>query len=190
MFAGMAAGASLSVSAVPFGSYIGGTLASAAIDYAVKSEKEVYKLYEKAKGGAHDFNTAGASPSLLPQVLADLGLGQWECVEVGEAALAQAVIDATDAGAPVYVSCAWDTGGGHALVVDETHSFLGTTYLCVCDPWDGELRVVSCTPGSTVKYDGSYSPISSGAVFGGDIHTYDKTQNNKGKFTGRMVRRK
>ena len=190
MFAGMAAGASLAVSAVPGGSYIGHTLSSAALDYAVKSEQEVYKLYEKAKGGAHDFNTTGANPNLLPQVLGDLGLGQWECVDVGEAALAQAVIDATDAGAPVILACVWDAGGGHALVVDETHSFLGSTYLCVCDPWDGELRVISCTPGSTVRYDGSYSPISSGAIFGGDVHTYDTAQNNKGKFDGRIVRRK
>jgi hypothetical protein len=60
----------------------------------------------------------------------------------------------------------------------------------VCDPWYGELRVISCTPGSTVRYDGSYSPISSGAIFGGDVHTYDTTQNNKGKFDGRIVRRK
>jgi len=190
MFAGMAAGASLSISPLPLGSYIGPTLSRAAIDYAIKSEQEVYKRYEKAKGGAHDFNTTGAKPSLLPQVLQDLGLGQWECVNVGEAGLAQAVIDATDGGTPVILACVWDAGGGHALVVDETHSFFGSKYMCVCDPWDGELRIVSCTPGSTVTYDGSYSPLSSGAVFGGDVHTYDTTKNNKGKFDGRIVRRK
>jgi len=190
MLAGMAAGAGLSVSPLPLGSFVGQTLAHSAVDYAVKSEEEVYKLYEKAKGGAHDFNTKGANPNLLPQVLGDLGLGQWECVNVGEAALAQAVIDATDDGTPVILACVWDAGGGHALVVDETHSFLGSKYLCVCDPWDGELRITSCTPGSTVGYDGSESPISSGTIFGGDAHTYNAAQNNKGRFDGRIVRRK
>jgi hypothetical protein len=190
MLAGMAAGANLAVSSVPFGSFVGQTLARSAMDYAVKSEEEVDKLYEKAKGGAHDFNTKGANPNLLPAVLQDLGLGTWETVNVGEAGLAQAVIDATDDGTPVILACVWDAGGGHALVVDETHSFLGSRYLCVCDPWDGELRVISCTPGSTVRYDGSYSPVSSGAIFGGDTHTYNAAQNNKGKFDGRIVRRK
>jgi hypothetical protein len=190
MFAGMAAGAGLSVSPIPLGSYIGSTLSQAAIDYAVKSEQEVYKLYEKAKGAAHDFDTKGAKPSLLPQVLQDLGLGQWECVDVGETALAQAIIDATAGGTPVIIACVWDGGGGHALVVDETHSFFGSKYLCVCDPWDGELRIVSCTPGSTVRYDGSYSPISSGTFFGGDAHEYNPSKNNKGKFDGRIIRRK
>jgi hypothetical protein len=190
MFAGMAAGAGLSASGNPLGSLIGPTLTKAAVDYAVKSEQEVYALYEKAKGSAHDFNTIGAKPTLLPQVLGDLGLGQWECVDVGEAALAQSVIDATANGTPVILACIWDTGGGHALVVDETHSFFGSRYLCVCDPWDGELRIISCAPGSTVRYDGGDNPVSTGTFFGGTSHVYDKAQNNKGKFDGRIVRKK
>src|SRR5689334_24174277 len=62
MFAGMAAGAGLSVSGIPFGSYIGQTLSRAAIDYAIKSEAEVDKLYEKVKGASHDFEKNGAMP--------------------------------------------------------------------------------------------------------------------------------
>lgn len=187
MFAGMAAGAQLSASGIPGGSYVGQTLSKAAFDYAVKSEQEVYKLYEKAKGSAHDFNTTGATPSLYPQVLSDLGLGQWERANVGEAGIAQAIIDATAGGTPCMVGVSWDGGGGHAVVCDETHDFLGNKYLCICDPWNGELYVVSCAPGSTVRYDASDKPISTGTLFGGNANTYGAT---KGKLNGGITRKK
>lgn len=187
MFAGMAAGAQLQASGIPGGSYVGQTLSQAAMDYAIKSESEVYKLYEKAKGSAHDFNTTGASPSLYPQVLADLGLGQWERVEVGDTGIAQAIIDATAGGNPVMVGVSWDGGGGHAVVCDETHDFFGNKYLCICDPWNGELYVVKCTPGSVVRYDASDKPISTGTLFGGNAHTYGAT---KGKLNGGITRKK
>jgi len=97
------------------------------------------------------------------------------------------VIDATKDGTPVLLACVWDGGGGHALVVDEVHTFLGTNYFCVCDPWDGELRIISATPGSTVRYDGSDKPVS--VTFGGTRREYP-AGNNKGKFDGRIVRKK
>lgn len=187
MFAGLAAGSAVSVSGIPFGSYIGHTLSGAAVNYAVKSEAEVDKLYENVKGASHDFEKNGAKPSFLPPIMTALGLGQWETVNVGEAGLAQAVIDATADGTPVLIACVWDAGGGHALVIDEVHTFLGSTYFCVCDPWDGELRVLSVTPGQTVRYDGSDKPIS--ITFGGDRREYP-AGNNKGKFDGRIVRPK
>jgi hypothetical protein len=187
MFAGMAAGAQLSASGVPGGSYVGQTLSKAAFDYAVKSEQEVYKIYEKVAGGPHDFDTTGATPSLYPKVLADLGLGQWERVNVGEAGAAQAIIDATADGTPCMVGVSWDGGGGHAVVCDETHDFFGNKYLCICDPWNGELYVVSCTPGQTVRYDASDKPISTGTLFGGTAHVYGAT---KGKLNGGITRKK
>ncbi len=188
MFAGMAAGASLQVSGVPGGSWLGSTLSSAARDYAIKSEAEVYKLYEKHKGGAHDFNTAGAQRTLYPKVLADLGLGQWEYVNVGKAGLAQAVIDTTSDGSACIVGCTWDGGGGHAMVIDDSFNFFGSRYLAVCDPWDGELRITSATIGQTVKYDGSSSPVSSGTIFGCSAHSY--TPGSTGALDGGITRRK
>lgn len=185
MFVGMAAGAGLS--SIPGGSYIGQTLSRAALDYAVKSEAEVYKLYEKAKGSAHDFNTTAASPSLYPQVLADLGLGQWERVNVGEAGLMQAAIDATAGGGPVMLGVTFDNGSGHAVVCDETHEFFGKKYMCICDPWDGELYVVPGTPGSTVTYEANTKPLSTGTIFGGGAHTFAPF---KGKFNGGITRKK
>jgi hypothetical protein len=190
MFAGMAAGAALSAVPIPGASYLGQTLSQDAFDYAVASEKEVYALYDKAKGSATDFNKEGSDFPLYPPVLADLGLGAWERADVGQAGVVQAVIDATEDGSPIIVGLTYDAGGGHAMVIDETHSFFSTRYLCVCDPWDGELRLIKGTAGSTVRYDGNYKPISTGNFFGGDIHNYDPAKNNKGYFDGEIVRRK
>ena len=190
MFAGMAVGGSISVAPIPGASYVGATLAERSISLAIKSEKEVIKLYEGVKGAAHDFDTTGADPNLYAQVLPKLGLGDWEYVDVGEAGFAQAVIDATKNGTPVIGRVRWNGGGGHAVVIDETHSFFGKQYLCVCDPWDGELRVIAGNPGSTVNYDGNYDPLSTGTFFGGKAHKYDPKANNTGKFFGGLIRRK
>lgn len=187
MFAGMAAGAQLQTSGIPGGSFVGQTLSKAAYGYAVKSEQEVYDIYNKHEGGTHDFDTTGAAPSLYPKVLADLGLGQWERVNVGEAGIAQAAIDATADGTPCMLGVTFDNGAGHAVVCDETHSFFGTTYLCICDPWNGELYVVSCTPGQTVRYDASDKPISTGTFFGGNARD---AGNAKGKLNGGITRKK
>lgn len=187
MFAGMSAGAQLSAVPVPGASYLGSTLSQAAIDYAVKSEQEVYKIIEGISGSANDFDKGGVSMGLYPQALAKLGLGQWECVNVGEGSVVQAAKASNKAGAPIIVNNHWDAGGDHAMVIDDTYDFFGSTYLCICDPWDGELRVVSSSAGSTVRYDGSVKPIS--ATFGGTRREY-APGNNKGKLDGWIVRRK
>lgn len=186
MLAGMAAGSSISAVPIPGASYVGQTLSKAAIEFAVKSEKEVYALYEKHKGSAHDFDLNGANRTFYPLVLADLGLGNWETVNVGQGALAQAAIDATKGGAPAMLSVTWDGGGGHAVVVDETHGFFGTDYLCICDPWDGELRIIAGNKGGATAYDASDKPIS--LTLWGDRHGY--TPGSTGSFNGWITRRK
>jgi len=187
MAAGMAAGSSLSVIPIPGASYLGSTLSQAALDYAVKSETEVYKIAQDISGSANDFDKQGIIITLYPQILAQLGLGQWECIFVGEGGIVQAAIDANKEGAPVIVNNHWDAGGDHAMVIDDTYTVRGSTYLCVCDPWDGELRIVSATAGSTVKYDGSVKPVS--VTLGGTRREY-AAGNNKGKLDGWIVRRK
>lgn len=187
MFAGMSAGAQISAVPLPGAQYLGSTLSQASIGYAIKTEDEVYKIIAGISGSANDFDKGGVSMGLYPQALAQLGLGQWECVNVGEGSVMQAAIDSNKAGAPIIVNNHWDAGGDHAMVIDETHSFLGSTYLCICDPWDGELRVVSAAAGSAVRYDGSDTPIS--VTFGGSRREYAKG-NNKGKLDGWIVRRK
>ncbi len=190
MFAGMAAGASLQVSGIPGASYVGATLSSAARDYAIKSEGEVYKIYEKYEGGPHDFNTTGSNPLLFPKVLAELGLGQWECVNVGDTGVTQALIDSNKAGSPVIITSVWDGGGAHSICCDDTFGFFGTTYLACCDPWDGELRITSATVGAKIRYDGGDTPISSGTFFGGNAHAYDPKVNNKGWIEAWITRKK
>jgi hypothetical protein len=183
MFAGLAASAAVSV--VPIaGAQIAQSLSRDAIDYAVKSEAEVRALYERVSGAPHDFNTTGAG-NFDVQMLNDLGLGRWEAVNVGAAGFAQAAIDATAKGAPVFGFIDWDGGNSHAVVIDETHGFFGTTYLCVCDPWDGELRLIKANSGGATRYDGNYKPIS--LTFGGDRRQYPA--GNQGQFSGWITRR-
>ncbi|MFL5341802.1 MAG: hypothetical protein ACJ8F7_16780 [Gemmataceae bacterium] len=73
----------------------------------------------------------------------------------------QAVADATDDGAPVIVVVDYAGGAQHAMVIDETHSWNGGQYLCVCDPWDGELRLIWGRPGQAAPpYDACVQPMS------------------------------
>ena len=150
--AGVAAGAA--VSSVPIlGGFVGGQLASAFIDNAVKTEPEVYRIYTSVTGSAYD-GSAYSDALKFPSVLLQLGLGDWECVFVGEGGFYAAAKAATDSGTPVIGHVVWNSGGAHFVVIDEVHSTFGGK-LCVCDPWDGELRLVSATSGSPVNYDPS-----------------------------------
>lgn len=186
MAAGVSAGGSISTLPFPGASYVGYSLARAAVRDAIRTESEVRPIYEAVAGeSTHDWSVDGAMPDNLDDVLQRLRLGRWETVDVGENGVAQALIDSTDAGWPVLIACYWDGGGGHALVCDQTHSFLGRRYLCICDPWDGELRLISCTPGSPVAYDATYRPVS--LTFGGTRRAYSPGQS-MGRFRGTIIR--
>lgn len=178
----------LAMQAVPVvGSTVGITMMKTMIAEAVKSEPEVYKLYEDVSGDkGHDFKTAGADRTQYYKVMEKLGLGQWEAVDMPQGDVAQAIVDATGKGAPVILSIAWDGGGGHAVVCDETHTVNGQLYLCICDPWDGELRVTKATVGSAIVYKADEKPWSFN--FGGDAHDYQP--GDTGKVRGWIMRRK
>jgi hypothetical protein len=164
--AGMSAGASLSVVPV-VGGYLGITLAKQALDDAVKTEEEVRQAYVSVSGQNVDLNTQGARWDKYPAVLAALGLGTWMGVDTGATGFVQGVADATKDGAPVIVVVNYPGGGEHAMVIDETHSWGGGRYLCVCDPWDGELRLLWGQAGLTAPtYDASQQPVS--ITFWGD----------------------
>lgn len=180
MMAGMAAGASVSVVPV-IGQFVGATLSKAAIDYAVKTEKQVYAEYTKVTGSPYDGSQYSDAMN-FPAVLKNLGLGDWECVNTGEAGFAAAAKTATGNGAPIIGHVVWDGGGAHFVVIDEFH--LG--YGCVCDPWDGELHVTRMASGSSVTYNASDTMIS--FSIGGQRHDYPS--GSTGKFSGWMVRRK
>jgi hypothetical protein len=158
--AGLAASAA--VSAVPIvGSFVGSTLANAAINDAVMSEEEVRQVYRRVSGHDVDLNASGAAWNQYTAVLAALGLGNWTGHNTGATGFVQDVVDATRNGAPVIVVVGYPGGAEHAMVIDETHAWNGGHYLCICDPWDGELRLLwGATDAAAPTYDASVQPIS------------------------------
>jgi len=183
---GMSAAGAISSVPIPGSGAVGGAVFQMAMDYALQSEPLVYEIYMRHKGSAHDFDMSGADGDLYPKILADLGLGEWERVNVGEAGLAQAAIDATKGGTPAMLSVSWESGDRHAVVVDEMHGFFDSNYLCIEDPWDGELRIVPANKTGTTLYDASDRPIS--LTFWGDRRDY--SPGSVGRFNGWITRKK
>lgn len=180
MLAGMAAGGAVSV--VPIvGSFVGQTLSRMAFDAAVKTETQVYAEYTRVTGSPYD-GSQYSDAMKFPAVLKNLGLGDWECVHVGETGFAGASERATESGAPVIGHVVWNGGGAHFVVIDEHHFGYG----CVCDPWDGHVHVTRMEDGKAVEYDAGTGPL--GWDLGGRRNTYPAGQ--KGKFSGWIVRRK
>lgn len=181
MLAGVSAGASIASSGVPLGGYIGGSLARSAFDQAVKEEPEIYKIYSAVTGSVYD-GSSYAYAQNFPEVLRRIGLIGWESVHLSAAKVFDAVKESTDAGTPVIALVDWDNGGHHFVVVDQVHP---GGYVCVCDSWDGQLRLVQGSSGEFLDYD------TMGAVwsfsFGGNRHTASK---NSGSFGGWIVRKK
>src|SRR6185503_10475274 len=143
------------------GGFVGATLASSALDDAVRSEDEVRQVYQQVSGQNVDLNVQGAAWNQYTAVLSALRLGTWEAFDTGGTGFVQAVVNATAAGAPVIVVVNYPGGAEHAMVIDETHAWSGGHYLCVCDPWDGELRLLLGQAGQAApSYDASQQPIS------------------------------
>ncbi len=178
-----AVGSFAPVSTVP-GAFTGFQLTKSAINEAVKSEPEVYKVYTSVTGSIYDGSTYSDGMQ-FPAVLRRLNLGDWECVNVGQTGMFDAIKNATDDGTPVIVHCAWNSGGAHFMVVDETHTMIGSS-ICVCDPWDGELRLVDARPNSVINYDPNAFVFS--IAFGGNRHKYDSAC--PGKLSGWLIRKK
>ena len=87
-------GASAAVSVVPgIGNFLGATLATSAISYAVKTEQHVYTEYTKVTGTPYD-GSSYSDCSFFPAVLKNLGLGNWETHWAGESGFAKAAKDA------------------------------------------------------------------------------------------------
>jgi hypothetical protein len=129
MAAGMAATAAVSV--VPIvGGFLGVDLGSKVLDYAVKTEPQVYKIYGDVVGTVYD-GTSYTNAVHHPTVLEKLGCGQWEAFWAGEAGISSAIKDAVAAGAPCIVHVAWKAGGAHFVVVDEVVTIGGLDFAMV-----------------------------------------------------------
>lgn len=148
---GVAAGASMAIAPIPGGTFLGAALSKAAIDWAVKSEPQVYKIYGDVVGTIYD-GTDYTNGLKHPEVLRRLGLGNWECVNAGANGIAAAVKAATDKGAPCIVHVAWKSGGAHFVVVDDVFRRDGKNFACVNDPGDGEVVVTGMPAGAAVSY--------------------------------------
>ena len=181
MLAGMSAGASIASSGVPLGGYIGGSLARSAFDQAVKEEPAIYKIYSDVTGSVYD-GSSYTFASNFPEVLRRIGLTGWEAVQLSASKVFDAVKKSTDGGSPVIALVDWDKGGSHFVVIDQVHP---GGYVCVCDSWDGQLRLVQGSSGEFLDYD------TTGAVWsfslGGNRHSASK---NSGSFGGWIVRKK
>jgi hypothetical protein len=178
MMAGI--GAAAAVSSVPIiGSTVGATMARAALDYAVKSEPYVYQHYTAVTGTPYD-GSEGSQPGPRAQVLTNMGCGQWRKRDLASTSDLPAAIRAGLAGgAPVMIGVDWDGGGAHAMVVDGAHG----DNLLICDPWDGELRVVSAPDGSPLRYiPGSVWSFSVGGTrYGGTDTPYARGSAGTGR---------
>jgi len=184
MVAGLSAGAAISSSGMPGGTYIGGQLSQMSIDQAVKEEPEIYKIYSDVTGSTYDGSTYSIAGQ-FPEVLRRLGLGTWERVFVPEADVYTACKAAVDKGNPVIARVAWNSSGAHFVIIDQVHAGGTGGKLCVCDPWDAELRLVDGAPNSVVNYDPSGFVWS--FSLGGNRHAYGKA--SAGKFSGCIVRK-
>jgi hypothetical protein len=180
MAAGVAAGGAVSVVPV-VGPFLGATLSSKAIDYAVKTEKQVYAEYEKVTGNPYD-GSAYSDMDMFPQVLQNLGLGNWvtEDATGGAAGFAAAAKAHTAKGAPVIGCVEWNATERHFVVIDEFHG----DSACVCDPWDGQVHVTKMPNGSAVTYNAD--PVIGWSI-GGKKNSYPVGQT--GTFKAWITRR-
>lgn len=181
---GLAAGAGVQANATRGTSYVGGMLSNG-IQAALASEPEIYRIYTSVTGSPYD-GSSYSDCTYFPTVLQRLGLGAWETVWI-TGSMFNAIAAATADGYPVIALCHWTAGGGHFCCIDETHTAFGNS-VSVCDPWDGEQRIVSANGAGGIDYDPSGFVFSSGAIFGGNRHTYDTAA--PGSFDGWITRKK
>ncbi|MGK7866671.1 hypothetical protein [Falsiroseomonas sp. E2-1-a20] len=165
MAQGVSTGSRVSASGLPGGSQIGAGLARAAIEWAVKSEPEIYCIYGRVTGSVYD-GTTYTHGMRHPAVLERLGLGRWEFVDVGEAGVPAALTRAIRRGHPCIAHVTWNAGGGHFVVVDDVFKPQQSTFVIANDPADGEVVVTKVTGDGALTY-----------------------RNNTGRFSGCIVRR-
>ena len=73
-------------------------------------------------------------------------------------------------GFPMIGLVSWSGGGGHFVLIDGGKAWSnGTYYMSVCDPWDGELRLVALPSSGPVTYTPDYPALikNQGSVAGG-----------------------
>lgn len=166
MAQGVLTGSRISASGIPGGGLLGAGLARAAMDWAVRSEAEVYRVYGDVVGTVYD-GTSYTDSARHPTVLERLGLGRWEAVNVGQNNAAAAFRTAVDRGQPCIAHVTWQAGGAHFVVVDDVVKPGQSTFVLANDPSDGRVVVTKVTGNGALSY-----------------------RNNTGTFSGVIVRRR
>lgn len=148
---------------------------------AVVSEQAIYGTYSGIAGAPYD-GTAYSSATKLDQTLNALNCGKWKAEYIGPTKVADRLISICgDSGlgptvnvSPVIVLVGWNKGGAHFVVVDTVRTFLGTTYATVCDPWDGQLRVITIASGTSFDYQSNDTFHWNWKIEGTPEHEYAK----------------
>jgi hypothetical protein len=166
MAQGVLTGSRISASGIPGGGLLGAGLAKAAMDWAVRSEPEVYRIYGDVVGTVYD-GTTYSNGMQHPAVLERLGLGRWECVNVGQNNIPAALRTAVDRGHPCIAHVVWGAGGAHFVVVDDVVKPGESSFVLVNDPGDGRVVVTKVTGNGALSY-----------------------RNNAGTFSGWLIRRR
>lgn len=128
---------------------------------AITQEANIYKTYGAFDGTAYD-GSSYTFTNVLEKTLNSLNCGRWKAEQIAPGAVSQRLIDVcgevstlgpTILSSPVIVLVGWGGGGAHFVVVDSVRNMFGSKYATVCDPADGELRIVAIEPGQDFAYE-------------------------------------
>ncbi len=176
---------------------------------AIHREKEIYKQYSAITGSPYD-GSQYSNGLPLATALSKLGVGLWECVNVGAAGVSQAIVDSLGSEVPgvsllagplaptawamnqlrprtpIILHVGWGGGGAHFVMVDTVNQLGSQKYASVCDPWDGNVHITPFSIGQVFQYRAAHVPFS--WDLGGTKHEYSGASN--GATSGWVIRKK
>ena len=158
---------------------------------AITNEQAVDQVYSGVSNTNYD-GSAYTYANFLGDTLNKLNCGRWKAEAITPTAVPKLLMDTcgvtsgwgpTIDVSPVIVLVSWSGSGAHFVVVDTVRSFLGSTYATVCDPADGEMRVVEIKAGQSFAYRNS--SVISLNIEGTPAHGY--TGPNSGSGNGWVI---
>ncbi len=166
---------------------------------ALTIEKEIYKKYEAALGGAYQPENVGTYPQHLATVLDGFTKGNWKWHKHAPTDVPQVLIDhvgitqglgPTINVNPVIMGVDWDAGGAHWVVVDTIREAFGSTYATICDPWDTNVHIQKFKTKHPFYYnagEGGFM-INFGGTNKGEEHPYTNADKGQVKTWGMIYR--
>lgn len=166
---------------------------------ATTTEKVVETIYKKYDSEVVNVGTEGVYFDRMHNVLNELKIGKWKSEAPPKQDIAAALIDKLQPdvlgaglantimrGLPIMLDIAWGGTGRHAVVLDTITKvpFSDTHYGAVCDPADGDVRIVGFEKGKVISYKGQHvtwsinfggtasQPYAAGAVKQGVVERF------------------